>query len=139
MLLSQGQIVSQGSHRSPAPGRPLSALLGTSLKVIKAEGYRQVVPGVGLEQALVSGRWGGVGRARRPTSQLGELGSRLGSHLGRVPKGAAALERFQFPALGLVEAHHLGIGKQAHPLHLHGAQLVEHVVHQLLPQAAALV
>ena len=44
VLLRQGQIVGQGSCQELLQDRPLSDLFGTPLKVIEAQGYRQVLP-----------------------------------------------------------------------------------------------
>ena len=44
VLLSQGQIVGQGSCQELLQDGPLSALFDTPLRVIEAHGYRQVLP-----------------------------------------------------------------------------------------------
>ena len=44
VLLRQGQIVGQGSCQELLQDGPLSALFATPLKVIEAQGYRQVLP-----------------------------------------------------------------------------------------------
>jgi iron complex transport system ATP-binding protein len=44
VLLRQGQIVGQGSSNDLLRDGPLSALFDTPLRVIEAQGYRQVVP-----------------------------------------------------------------------------------------------
>ena len=44
VLLRQGQIVGQGSCQELLEDGPLSALFATPLKVIEAQGYRQVLP-----------------------------------------------------------------------------------------------
>jgi iron complex transport system ATP-binding protein len=44
VLLRQGQIVGQGSCQELLQDGPLSALFATPLKVIEAQGHRQVLP-----------------------------------------------------------------------------------------------
>jgi iron complex transport system ATP-binding protein len=52
VLLRQGAIVGQGSTDDLLQDGPLSALFDTPLRVMEAQGYRQVVPGAGLEPGL---------------------------------------------------------------------------------------
>ncbi len=47
LLLREGQIIGQGSCQDLLQDGPLSALFGTPLRVLEAQGYRQVLPGGG--------------------------------------------------------------------------------------------
>ena len=49
VLLRQGAVVGQGSCDELLQDDPLSALFDTPLRVVGGRGYRQVVPGAGLQ------------------------------------------------------------------------------------------
>ena len=55
VLLRQGQIVGHGSSDDLLQDGPLSALFDTPLRVIEAQGYRQVVPARKARLGLDSG------------------------------------------------------------------------------------